>query len=151
MIFRLKQLLQDLKKLNDSNRFGVKITKERTRRRRQDKPKRIQPSNSCGICRDEIYSFEYNNGSGLYTPCHHLFHKSCLCQWLNRMSHNPTCPICRRRFTQTEYVSMCPPERPQSPPPEPEYQEVWVSRRRNTNNVPYPYGTVTGSNLVVRR
>ena len=97
--FTLKQLLQDLKKLNNSicsNSFGVKLTKDRTRRRRQDNPQRIQPVNACGICRDEIYAFEYNRGDGLYTPCHHLFHKNCIKSHL--LNFNNNCPLCRENI-----------------------------------------------------
>jgi len=48
---------------------------------------RVSSGKECSICYDVIYQHD------MYTlPCAHLFHSSCIRQWL---SQNPTCPVCR--------------------------------------------------------
>ncbi|GAA0148171.1 hypothetical protein LIER_07690 [Lithospermum erythrorhizon] len=48
----------------------------------------LKESNSCSICMEDF-------GLGSLAdklPCKHLFHKSCIVEWLNRSN---TCPLCR--------------------------------------------------------
>ena len=82
------------------------------RPRRKDYKPRRKSRNPCGICREEIYEFEIRNGTSLITPCGHLFHKECVCQWLRpngSIRHQPSCPMCRQSFTRLQIDQMCPP------------------------------------------
>ena len=48
---------------------------------------RVSTGKECSICYDMIYQHD------MYTlPCAHMFHSSCIRQWL---SQTPTCPFCR--------------------------------------------------------
>jgi len=91
----LKTLILDLNVLSSSN-FGTK---------RKYYIPRQRLTNPCGICREEIYIPDILNGTALYTPCRHLFHRDCLCQWLT--NQQPTCPTCRRHFTEQQVYTMC--------------------------------------------
>jgi hypothetical protein len=116
-MFNLEKLTKDLKKLK-CNSFGVS-RKNYTPRRRVINP--------CGICREQIHPFEMNNGTALYTPCQHLFHRDCLCQWL---MVNQTCPICRNPFSEHQVRTMCPPDRYGRPTIK---RKVLGERRNNIN------------------
>ena len=100
-MFNLQTLNNDLKKIKSGNSFGGSRTlKDYTPRRR------IINENPCSICHSEIYIGDIQHGYALYTPCHHLFHRDCLCPWLMR---NQTCPICRNPFSRHQVNTMCPP------------------------------------------
>jgi hypothetical protein len=42
---------------------------------------------TCSICLNN-----FNTNASFLNKCHHIFHKSCLEEWLN---YNNTCPLCR--------------------------------------------------------
>ncbi|GIQ86188.1 hypothetical protein KIPB_007991 [Kipferlia bialata] len=44
----------------------------------------------CPIC------LSADAGSFTVTPCHHAFHTSCLCNWLNGPVTHHVCPLCRQ-------------------------------------------------------
>lgn len=60
---------------------------------RLQEPPRLPPrqhlstGKECSICYDDIYEDDMTT-----LPCAHMFHNSCIQQWLNQ---NPTCPVCR--------------------------------------------------------
>ncbi|KAG9136319.1 hypothetical protein Leryth_003886 [Lithospermum erythrorhizon] len=73
----------------------------------------LKESNSCTICIEDF-------GLGSLAdklPCKHLFHKSCIVEWLNRSN---TCPLCRFKF----------PVEPRTPENNVE-PEMWVSALTN--------------------
>lgn len=47
----------------------------------------VSTGKECSICYDLIYQHDM-----AALPCAHMFHSSCILQWLNQ---NPTCPVCR--------------------------------------------------------
>ena len=102
MVRNLETLIRDLKKLNGNSFGGSRTLKNYTPKRKRNEN---EITNPCGICMSEIDQIDV---TALYTPCHHLFHRDCLCPWLMR---NQTCPICRTSFSEAQVNSMCPPDR----------------------------------------
>ena len=51
--------------------------------------------NICSICRDNLFSV---NTDVCVTQCDHMFHKTCLENWMNT---SPTCPNCKTGITGT--------------------------------------------------
>lgn len=56
---------------------------------------------SCSICQDPLVS----NKDSVATKCGHLFHKTCVSDWLAR---NTTCPTCRTYCTPTTLIRIYP-------------------------------------------
>ncbi|KAF7635750.1 RING-type domain-containing protein, partial [Meloidogyne graminicola] len=46
----------------------------------------------CSICLNEFY---INEETRKLIPCNHIFHKTCIDEWLNG---NSTCPLCRNNI-----------------------------------------------------
>ena len=46
----------------------------------------------CSICLFPLLKDE----DKVTTPCKHLYHRNCICEWIDRtILYNPTCPLCR--------------------------------------------------------
>lgn len=62
--------------------------------------------NMCNICLQEIYP----NEKIIKLSCNHIFHKDCLCDWiesLNILNTNNlkfTCPNCRKKYILLNYI-----------------------------------------------
>ena len=47
--------------------------------------------NSCSICFEE-FTFDADIRE---TPCNHIFHDTCLIEWIKKKIEKPDCPFCR--------------------------------------------------------
>ncbi|KAI7893789.1 uncharacterized protein EV154DRAFT_132561 [Mucor mucedo] len=95
--------------LIERTRHSFSYTANELRQRNSYKESVEKPTKTSPATTDNYKDDCYSNGGGFYecnicfdtaihpvlTLCGHLFCWSCLAQWLNAQSRNPTCPVCK--------------------------------------------------------
>jgi len=60
-------------------------------------------NNICAICLDSI-SNESNN---ILLPCNHIFHISCIMNWIDTQlskNYTPSCPLCKNKYNFSQFI-----------------------------------------------
>ncbi|MFC0437939.1 RING finger protein [Kutzneria buriramensis] len=59
----------------------------------------------CAICRDNMESSQFADGTAVTLECSHSFHRICIATWI---ATNPTCPLCRGAIGATDMANLLP-------------------------------------------
>ena len=66
-------------------------------------PSPAKPTDTCGICLEELGNTRTTDTNVLTQPCNHPFHKTCLERWRDQFhTTRATCPTCRAAFKNSE-------------------------------------------------
>lgn len=66
-------------------------------------PAVVEVEVQCQICQELVS----RHATATTTPCSHTFHHTCIQQWIQQRSANPTCPVCRYSLLDNDRCHIC--------------------------------------------